>query len=136
VSRQFRRTASRAASGCLCLVVAACGGADRTLQQTREKIDSLRSTTETVAEAWLGGLTSRTYTRTALEQTFQLVDEQRTALAGSPSLLADPRGAQLSQDAERLSRGLAVLIHDVNALDQPSTRQHLAAIRTPASEPR
>lgn len=118
------------------LGVAACGRQDERLLQHREKFESLGSSTAAIAEAWLAGSTSGTYTRTALQQTFLLVEQERQALASSPDTLLDPRGAELSQSAERLSRLLAALIHDVRAADAPSVRQHLTKIPITPSESR
>jgi hypothetical protein len=55
-----------------------------------------------------------------------LVEQERAALAASPKALADPRGAQLSQAAEHLSRLLAVTVRDVRAADGQAVRRHLA----------
>ena len=79
-----------------------------------------------IDEAWLDGKLSGTFTVTALEQTLQLAEQERAALAASPEKLADPRGAQLSQSAEQLSRLLAATIRDVRAADAGAVRRHLA----------
>jgi hypothetical protein len=81
-----------------------------------------------IGEAWLSGDVSGTYAGTALKQTFHLVEQERASLAASPQALVDPRGAQLSQAAERLSRLLAVMMHDVCAANAAAVRQHLAEI--------
>lgn len=110
------------------LISSACRGQDQRLKQHKETFESLGATTAAIGEAWLSGSLPGTYTRTALEQTFLLVEQERTALAKSPESVLDPRGAQLSQAAERLSRLLAVLIHDVRTADGASARQHLREI--------
>src|SRR5215218_7452377 len=97
------------------LTAGACARQDARLQQHQEKLESLGSTTAAIGRAWLDGHTSGTFTRTALEQTFLLVEQERSALAGSPQSLLDPRGAHLSQAAEGLSRLLATTINDVGA---------------------
>jgi hypothetical protein len=71
---------------------------------------------------------------TALEQTRVLVEQERSAFAKVPEALLDPRGARLSEAAERLSRLLAVTMHDVAARDAPSVRQRLADIPIAPSE--
>jgi hypothetical protein len=126
---------SRAFQALSCLVIAAavalgaaCNHRDARLQQHKEAFQSLGATTAAIGEAWLAGDVSDTYARTALEQTFRLVEQERSALASSPQSLLDPRGAQLSQDAERLSRLLAAMIGDVRAADARSARQRLADI--------
>jgi hypothetical protein len=106
----------------------ACARQDARIQQHQEKFESLSSTTVAIGRAWLAGDTSGTFTRTALERTFVLVEQERSALAGSPQTLVDPRGADLSEAAERLSRLLALTMNDVRAADGESVRRHLAEI--------
>lgn len=110
------------------LIAAGCGRQDARLQQHQEKLESLGATTVAIAEAWLAGSTSGTYTRTALEQTLALVEQERTAVASAPETLLDPRGAHLSAAAERLSRLLAVIMHDVASADADAVRRHVAAV--------
>jgi hypothetical protein len=110
------------------LVSAGCSRQDDRFQRHRETLESLGSTTKAIGDAWLAGSVSGTYTSTALDQTFVLVEQERSALASTPEALADPRGAQLSQAAERLSRLLAAMMHDILAADAQSVRQHLADI--------
>lgn len=107
------------------LAVTDCGRQDRQLQQHQEKLESLGATTKAIAEAWLGGSVSGTYTLTALEQTLILVEQERSAFATVPEALLDPRGARLSEAAERLSRLLASTMQDVRAADAASVRQHM-----------
>ena len=81
-----------------------------------------------IGDAWLSGRVSGTYAHTALEETLQLVEQERSAVAASPALLRDPRGAHLSQSAEHLSRLIAALDGDVGMANAASARQHLAAV--------
>jgi hypothetical protein len=81
-----------------------------------------------IAEAWLSGDVSGTYARTALEQTFYLVEQERASLASRPEMLQDPRGATLSQDAEKLSRVIASMIGDVGTANGNAARQRLASL--------
>jgi hypothetical protein len=113
------------------LSAAACSRQDSQLQQHSEKLASLRATTTAIGEAWLAGDVSGTYAQTALEQTFMLVEKERAALAAGPQALLDPRGAALSQAAERHSRLLASMIHAVRAADAAATRRQLAEISAP-----
>jgi hypothetical protein len=105
-----------------------CSRQDTRLQQHQEAFESLGATTAAIGEAWLDGSVSGTYTVTALERTFALVEQERTALAATPRTLLDPRGAQLSQSAERLSRLLAALTGDVREADAAAARRHLGEI--------
>jgi hypothetical protein len=111
-----------------------CGAQDSRLPQHEEKFESLGSTTRAIAEAWLAGNVSRTYALTALEKTYLLVEQERSALASAPQVLLNPGGARLSQAAERLSRLLAVMMHDVGAADRTSVRRHLVEIPIEAPE--
>src|SRR3954470_9344023 len=108
-----RRCFISAAIAAVGLGTGACVRQDARIQQHQEKLESLGATTAAIGRAWLAGDTSGRFTRTALEQTFLLVEQERSALAGSPQTLLDPRAAHLSQAAEGLSRLLAMTINDV-----------------------
>jgi hypothetical protein len=105
-----------------------CSRQDARLEEHKKNFESLGATTKVIAEAWLSGNVSGTYTRTALEQTFFLVEQERAKLASTPEMLQDPRGAALSQDAERLSRLIASMIGDVGSANGDSARQRLASL--------
>ena len=111
-----------------------CTGQDARLQKQREAFASLRATTARIGEAWLAGDVSGTYTCTAFDQTLRLLDLQRASLTASPEALADARGGHLSQNAERLSRLLALLMQDVRRSDGSSARTHLAELSALPSE--
>jgi hypothetical protein len=106
----------------------ACRTSDERLQEHQKKFESLGSTAAAIGEAWLGGSVSGTYTRTALERTFLLVEQERSALARTPETLTDSRAAHLSEAAERLSRVLALMAHDVKQRDTTALRRHLTQI--------
>ena len=112
----------------LALTTAGCARQDARLQQHKQNFESLGETTAAICEAWLDGDVSGTYTGTALDQTFTLVEQERTALAASPDALLDPRGATLSQSGERLSRLIAILIHEVEGANDAFVRQRLTEI--------
>jgi hypothetical protein len=111
-----------------------CTGQDARLRKQREAFASLHATTERIGEAWLAGNVSGTYTYTAFEETLRLLDDQRASLTASPQALADARGGELSQNAERLSRLLALLMADVRRSDGSSARTHLAELSALPSE--
>ena len=113
---------------CAFIGCAACARQDTKLEQHQKALQSLRSTTTAIAGAWLDGKISGTYTRTALERTFQLIEQERATLAASPRMLSDPRGAQLSQAAEHMSRVVALMVNDVTTASGPSMRQRVAEI--------
>ncbi len=92
---------------------AACRSADDEFRQHRQKVESLEATSSFIAQSYAAGGISSTYTRTALERTLRLVEEERSALGESADTLADPRGAALSQRCEHLSRFLAELAERV-----------------------
>ena len=115
------------------VLAAGCSRQDERLQQHRENFVSLGSSAAAIGEAWLAGSTSGTYTSTALQQTFMLVEQERHALGSRPGQLLDPRGAELSQASERLSRLIASMMQDIRAADSASLRQHLKEI--PAAAP-
>jgi len=117
----------------LALLPAACSRLDTRLDQHKQKFESLGETTAAICDAWLGGDVSGTYARTALDQTFMLVEQERTALAASPEALLDPRGADLSQSGERLSRLIAILIHEIEGAHDAYVRQLLTRIPMRAS---
>jgi hypothetical protein len=118
-------------AGTLCAIAALAGGcasSQDTLHQQQEKLESLGATTQMIGESWLTGQLSATYARTALEETQRQVEEQRTVVAGTPAMLQEPHGADLSERGERLSRLLAQLLQDVDTSDSGAARHHLSQI--------
>ena len=118
----------------MALVFSGCGQQER-LQQHQEKLESLTASAIAIGKARLSGSTSDTYTRVALEQIYTFVEDERTALASVPETLLDPRGAKMSQSAERLLRVLAAMQHDVRGSDARSLRQRVNDLSNLGSEP-
>jgi hypothetical protein len=112
-----------------------CTQHDERLQQHQEKLESLTASAIAIGKARLSGSTSDTYTRAALERIFTFVEDERAALASVPETLLDPRGAKMSQSAERLSRVLAAMQHDVRESDARSLRQRVSDLSNLSSEP-
>jgi hypothetical protein len=110
------------------LLCVGCSRQDARLEEHKKNFESLGATTKVIGEAWLSGDVSGTFTRTALEQTFYLVEQERASLASRPEMLQDPRGATLSQDAEHLSRVIASMIGDVSSANGEAARQRLASL--------
>jgi hypothetical protein len=113
----------------IALACSACNSTDQKLGQQRDDLKSLVASTVAIAEAWLAGSTSGTFTTTALEQLFMLLERQRQALSAAPNTLVDQRAAELSQAAEALARLIAAMMHDVRAADAPAVREHLSKLR-------
>ena len=120
----------------LALACGACGRTDRKLEQQRDSLKSLTASTAAIGEAWLAGSLSGTFTATALEQVFLLLEQQRQALAAAPNTLVDQRAVELSQAGEALARLLAAMMHDVRAADARAVREHLSRLRTIGSDSR
>jgi hypothetical protein len=112
----------------LALTACACSLHDQQLRQHQQAFESLGATTQALGVGWLSGHLSGTFTQTALEQTFRLVEQERTALGASPEMLIDARGARLSDTAEGMSRVIAAMLRDVRAADAARARADLAAI--------
>src|SRR5690242_17613428 len=104
-----------------------CGGKASDVQRHAEKIASLRASAVAVTNAWLAGDVSGTYTLTALERTFELVANEREAIASTPEDLALPGADAALRESDELTRSLAELWDAVRSADAASARRHLAA---------
>jgi hypothetical protein len=122
------RLASLLLIATLAVGAAGCRSEDRIFSRQNKALRSLQSTAVTLGETWLSSRASTNYTRIALEQTLQLLETERGELAVSPPLLANPRGAALSQAADRLARLVALVWKAVGAGDSEAARRHLAEI--------
>jgi hypothetical protein len=112
----------------LALSGAACSSLNTRLEESRKNLASLGETTAAIADNWLNGRVSTTYSAAALETTFQLVESERATLASDPKALQDPQGIELAQKQERLSRLVAAMIVDVRGGDGDAARRRMADI--------
>jgi hypothetical protein len=118
------------------LACCSCAGREAQLEQHREKLESLTKTTAAVGQAWLSGDASGIYARTALEQTFALLEQERRALAKDADALLDARARRLTDRADRTSRAVVFILQDVIRADPQSLRQHLSGLSLPPPETR
>jgi hypothetical protein len=110
------------AAGC------ACTSSQAQIQRHQQKLQSLASTAGAISEAWLAGTVSGTYARTALEQTFFLVEQERRGVMSAPEVVVDPAGARVADAADALARVVALLRQQIVAADADAVRHHLARI--------
>jgi len=110
------------AAGC------ACANTQDQVQRHQQKLQSLASTAAAIGEAWLAGTISGTYARTALEQTFFLVERERRGVMSAPGMVVDPGGARVADAADALARVVALLMQQIVAADADAVRRHLARI--------
>jgi 16S rRNA G1207 methylase RsmC len=112
----------------LTLLSAACSTTRDQLQQHQKKLQSLASTADAIGHAWLDGSVSGAYARTALDQTFVLVEQERRGLTSTPQMAADPAGGRLADAADHLARVVALVRQQVAAADAGGVRQHLGEL--------
>jgi hypothetical protein len=116
------------------VAISACRSPDAQIQQHARKIASLRATTRSVVEAWLQGNVTGRYAEGALDQTFELLEAERTAVAATPADLARPHANVLARDAEATSRVIAALSRDIRTGDGANARRHLGDLRVDTPE--
>jgi hypothetical protein len=107
------------------ILTAGCAAASSDVEKHAEKMASLRASTVAVGESWLAGDVSGTYTRAALEQIFELVDQERAAVAANAEDLARPAAESVARDGEQLQRALASISNGVAGRDGSSVRRQL-----------
>ena len=135
----WRESDRRAAFGSLVLVVGLaiaashCRSREDRLIQVREGLQSLEATLTATAAAWLDRNLSSREAYTVLERTYQLVEDQRSAIMKDPRLLADPLATELSERAERLARTVALVSSYVQKENVDAVRGQLAEL--PRSRP-
>jgi hypothetical protein len=117
----------------LLILVSGCSGDN--LQRHADQIQSLRATTMAVADSWLHGDVSGIYALTAFEETFQLVAQERAAVAATPADLARPAANDLARTGEQLSRAIAALTRDVRMADGAHARRHLSDLEATTPQP-
>jgi len=111
------------------VTISACGSPEVALQKHAQKVASLRATTLAVTKAWLQGDVTGTYAEVALEQTFQLIEQERAGVAGTPADLARPHANALVRDTEVISCVIAALSRDVQGGDAANARRQLNDLR-------
>jgi len=116
------------------VAISACRSPDAEVQKHAQKIASLRATTLSITEAWLQGQVNGTYAEGALEQTFHLVEQERAAVASTPSGLARSRSNALAREAEAISRVIAALSQDVQSRDGVNARRRVGDLRVATPE--
>jgi hypothetical protein len=123
----FVRTAAAVVLATAC-AFGGCASQQDTIQQQREKLESLGASTRLLVADWLAGDLSPRYARAAFDALYRQVEQQRTILAAAPAALADPQGAVLSQQAEQLSRTIAAMQQDLSRGDERSLRRRLVGL--------
>jgi len=114
-------------------IAVACHSPDD-VQKHAQKVASLRATTRSVTEAWLQGNVSGTFAKGALDQTFQLVEQERAAVASTPADLARPHANALARDTEAIARAIAALSRDIQSRDGANARRHLDDLQAATPE--
>jgi hypothetical protein len=116
-------------------VTSACRSQDQIFKQQREGVRSIESTAGALADAWLSNVISATFAQVALDSVQQLLEKQRAELGADAKLLADPRGAQLSDTSEHLSRTLAELSIAIGRQDRAAVQHLRSTAATQADSP-
>jgi len=125
VTRQFGQLVAVSLAAILAV---SCGGKASDVQQHAETIESLRATAVSVTTAWLAGDVSGIYAMTALERTFELVANERDAVASTPENLTLPAARDALRESEALTRTLGALWEAVGSADAASARRHLSEL--------
>jgi len=110
------------------LGVNACASAGSELQQHQRKLQSLATGARLIGADWLSGALSSRFTVTALERTYELVEEERPSLAANPQAVAHGPAGELADLASREAQTVARLAGDVRQQDRASVERHLADI--------
>jgi hypothetical protein len=110
------------------ICAAACSRHDTRLADHADAFASLSATTTAIVDNWLRGSVSGTYALTALDRTYVLVEQERTALTSSASLVIDARGAALADSAADLAHHIADLIAAVSRADAAGARHQLGEL--------
>lgn len=107
------------------LCASSCSRKDQQLVDHSEAFQSLSATATAVVDDWLNGSISGTYTLTALDQTYLLVEQERASMSSSASTVIDPRGAALADSASELAHHIALMMAAVRSADAASARRQL-----------
>jgi hypothetical protein len=133
--RGLKRQITAGVSIGVILLTAACGGAEQLLSDQEKALTSLRATAATIGDSWLMGRVSGQYARTALDRTLQLLEQQRAELAASPDVVAESRGAMLSDAQHQLARSAAALRRAIEVGDSAEVRRQLSELPRAAVAP-
>lgn len=120
----------------LTLLSAACSTTGDEIRQHQKNLQSLASTADAIGRAWLDGAVPGAYARTALEQTFLLVEQERRGLTSTAQMAADPAGGQLADAADHLARAVALVRQQVAAADAEGVRRRLGEMPMRPASPR
>jgi hypothetical protein len=115
----------------LAIAASQCRSREDRLIQVREGLHSLEATLTATAAAWLDRNLSSREAYAVLERTYQLVEDQRSAIVKDPRMLADPLATELSERAERLARTIVLVSSYVEKENVDAVRGQLAEL--PAS---
>jgi len=113
----------------LTLMLGGCTSPDARVKQHQDKLRSLAATTTSIGEAFAARNVSPTFARLALEQTFQLLQQERAAIAPSAQDLTKPETAALLRDSDAIAQQITVLVHDIDNGDRASAGGRLTDVQ-------
>ena len=71
------------------LCAPACSRHVKQIEDHQDAFASLSATTRTIVDGWLNGSLSGTFALTALDQTYVLVEQERSSLTATASMVTD-----------------------------------------------
>jgi hypothetical protein len=118
----------------LLIASSGCSSASDELQQHHRKIQSLKSTAVSIGRAWTAGQVSSTFASTGLERAFQLLEQERAALASSAVQASRQQFAAAIADAEAASRTIAAMGAAVESGARDAVERHVDELSTRAGK--